>query len=177
MSPLQIRGDEKEQEHKGNSSKDHAEKDVANVPEGTSIPKHQQERRHVPQDVSYKASKIDKVTDVTAEMNINAAFAIKYDAFDAKGKIDFLNTSKVKESDVSFLFSVKVINQVIYDHTLTEIVPIATSSDGQSTLDAKAFTDIYGDCFISGFQEGGTFTAVISVKAKTEKKKRDIEAK
>ncbi|KAF5656400.1 hypothetical protein FCIRC_13676 [Fusarium circinatum] len=92
-------------------------------------------------------------------------------------KFDFLNTSKVKESDISFLFSVKVVNQVLYDYTLTEIVPIGIGDDEPAALDAQTFTDIYGDSFISGFQEGGTFTAVISVKAKSEKKKRDIKAK
>ncbi|KAH8807210.1 hypothetical protein F5884DRAFT_879992, partial [Xylogone sp. PMI_703] len=131
-------------------------------------------KNEIAQDVSYKASVVDKVTDITSSMNVNAAFGIKYDAWDAAGKVDFLNTSKVKESDISFLFSVKVVNQVIYDHSLTEIVPIATSEDG--ILDGKTFADIYGDCFISGFQEGGTFTAVISVKAKTEDKARKIKA-
>ncbi|KAH8173563.1 hypothetical protein LIA77_07818 [Sarocladium implicatum] len=123
----------------------------------------------VAQDVVYKTSIIDKVTDVTNEMNINAAFAIKYDAFDAKGKVGFVNTSKIKESDVTFLISVKVVNQVIHDHSLTHFQPI-------SGVEANNFTDVYGDCFVSGFQEGGTFTAVISVKAKTEAKAKEIIA-
>jgi hypothetical protein len=76
---------------------------------------------------------------------INAAFAIKYDAFDAKGKIGFLNTSKVKESDVTFLITVKVVNQVIHDHSLTQFQPI-------EGVEAKDFADVYGDCFVSGTQ-------------------------
>lgn len=64
--------------------------------------------------------------------------------------MDFLNTSKVKEADISFLFSVKVVNQVIYDHSLTEIQPLRTDEGSISTLDGKTFADIYGDCFISG---------------------------
>ncbi|KAJ2993956.1 hypothetical protein NUW58_g1683 [Xylaria curta] len=123
----------------------------------------------VAQDVVYKTSIIDKVTDVTNEMNINAAFAIKYDAFDAKGKVGFLNTSKVKEADVTFLISVKVVNQVIYDHSLIHFNPI----DG---VEPKNFTEVYGDSFVSGYQEGGTFTAVISVKARNESKARQIRA-
>jgi hypothetical protein len=132
--------------------------------------------KDIAQDVNYKASVVSKVTDITSSMNVNAAFGIKYDAWDAAGKVDFLNTAKVKESDISFLFSVKVVNQVIFDHSLTEIVPIGINDDGTSTMTDKQFADIYGDSFISGFQEGGTFTAVISVKAKTEEKKRKIEA-
>ncbi|KAF4466987.1 hypothetical protein FALBO_6136 [Fusarium albosuccineum] len=181
VSPRQYEAEQEEDSEEDSSEGDSSEKDVTKVgslsKKEISKPKRQETSSQIAQDVSYKATIIDKVTDVTSEMNINAAFAIKYDAFDAKGKMDFINTSKVKESDISFLFSVKVINQVIYDHTLTEIVPIATGSDRQTTLDAQAFTDIYGDSFISGFQTGGTFTAVISVKAKSEKKKRDIKAK
>ncbi|KAH0037799.1 hypothetical protein KCU78_g1609, partial [Aureobasidium melanogenum] len=124
--------------------------------------------RPVAQDVVYKTSIVDKVTDVTNEMNVNAAFSIKYDAFDAKGKVGFLNTSKVKEADVTFLISVKVVNQVIYDHSLIHFQPI----DG---VGAESFTEIYGDCFVSGYQEGGVFTAVISVKAKNENRSREIK--
>lgn len=76
-------------------------------------------------------------------VQINAAFSIKYDAFDAVGKVGFLNTSKVKEADVTFLISVKVVNQVIYDHSLIHFQPI----DG---VGAEDFTEVYGDCFVSG---------------------------
>ncbi|KAG9495533.1 hypothetical protein J7337_013782 [Fusarium musae] len=124
----------------------------------------------VAQDVVYKTSIVDKVTDVTNEMNVNAAFSIKYDAFDAKGKVGFLNTSKVKEADATFMISVKVVNQVIYDHSLINFQPI-------EGISAENFTEVYGDCFVSGYQEGGTFTAVISVKARTEDKSREIKAK
>ncbi|OCK80668.1 hypothetical protein K432DRAFT_327794 [Lepidopterella palustris CBS 459.81] len=125
--------------------------------------------QQVAQEVIYKTSVIDKVTDVTSAMNINAAFAIKYDTFDAKGKGDFINTSKVKESDISFMISVKVVNQVIYDYSLTRFQPI-------SGLKTTNFADVYGDCFISGFQEGGEFTAVISVKAKDADQASSIKA-
>lgn len=76
-------------------------------------------------------------------LKISAAFLIKYDNFDAKGKGDFLNTSKVKESDVSFMISVKVVNQVIQDHSLTKFNPI-------SGLKGQNFAEVYGDSFISG---------------------------
>lgn len=103
-------------------------------------------------------------------MNINAAFAIKNDAFDAKGKGGFVDTNKIKESDVSFLIHVKVTNQVVYDNTLTKFNPIAE-------LKGRPVTDVYGDCFISGFQEGGEFTAVISIKARERAKADSIKAK
>ncbi|KAF2421480.1 hypothetical protein EJ08DRAFT_682947 [Tothia fuscella] len=123
----------------------------------------------VAQEVTYKATIVDKVTDVTKAMNINAAFAIKYDSFNASGKGDFINTSKIKESDVSFMISVKVINQVIYDHALTKFNPIAEIKESN-------FADVYGDSFISGFQDGGEFTAVISVKARDRSQAQKIKA-
>ena len=91
---------------------------------------------------------------------------------------------------MTFLISVKVVNQVIYDHSLVQFQPV----DGAG---AESFTDVYGDCFISGkisvpqsvvqkfqyiypyflgYQEGGIFTAVISVKAKDESRARQIKA-
>lgn len=76
-------------------------------------------------------------------MQINAAFSIKYDTFNAEGKGDFINTSKIKESDASFMISVKVVNQVIYDHSLTKFHAI-------SGLKTNNFTDVYGDSFIAG---------------------------
>ncbi|KAK3933940.1 hypothetical protein QBC46DRAFT_400905 [Diplogelasinospora grovesii] len=121
------------------------------------------------QEVTYKTSVIDKVTDVTNAMNINPAFSIKYDAFDVKGKGDFINTSKVKESDISFMISVKVVNQVIYDHSLVKFDPIPE-------VKVENFAQVYGDSFISGFQEGGEFTAVISIKAKDRRKANKLKA-
>lgn len=49
----------------------------------------------------------------------------------------------MKEADVTFLISVKVVNQVIYDHSLIHFQPV-------EGVDAKNFTEIYGDSFVSG---------------------------
>lgn len=70
---------------------------------------------------------------------------------------------------MSFMIQVKVINQVIYDNTLTKFNPIPE-------LKGQNFAEIYGDCFISGFQDGGEFTAVISLKAKDRTKASKIKA-
>jgi hypothetical protein len=68
------------------------------------------------------------------------------------------------------MIHVKVINQVIYDNTLIKFSPISELKD------PKDFAGIYGDCFISGFQEGGEFVAVISVKAKNRSNAESIKA-
>jgi hypothetical protein len=76
----------------------------------------------------------------------------------------------VKEADLSFLISVKVVNQVIHDHSLTKFVPI-------EGVGSQRFLEVYGDSFINGYQQGGEFTAVISVTAKERNKKDIIKAK
>ena len=44
---------------------------------------------------------------------------------------------------MSFITTVKVVNQVIIDHSLTKFNQI-------TGLKPSSFTDVYGDCFISG---------------------------
>ncbi|GJD00002.1 hypothetical protein ColKHC_08827 [Colletotrichum higginsianum] len=121
-------------------------------------------------EITYKTSVIDKATDITSVMDINPAFSIKYDTFDAKGKGDFINISKVKESDISFLVSITVVNEVVEDYSLTKFDHIAD-------VKPEHFAEVYGDSFISGFQEGGEFTALISIKAKDRQKASIIKAR
>ena len=113
----------------------------------------------VAQSVAYKTSIIDKVTDVTDALNvcnnfmlsamkltkfqINAAFTVKYDKLNADGHGGLMNTNTIKSSDMSFMISVKVVNQIIMDHSLTKFVPI-------NGLRPNNFTSVYGDSFISG---------------------------
>ena len=54
-----------------------------------------------------------------------------------------MNTNKLKSSDMNFMISVRVVNQIIMDHSLTEFVPIAG-------MKPDMFTQVYGDSFISG---------------------------
>ncbi|KAF7541297.1 hypothetical protein G7054_g717 [Neopestalotiopsis clavispora] len=112
----------------------------------------------VSQQVTYKTTMIDKISDVTDALNISAAMTIKYDStISGKGQGDFLNAEKIKSSTVSYLISVKVVNQTITDRKLNKFWPV----DGVAPGD---FTEVYGDSFISGFQEGGEFNALISIK-------------
>lgn len=55
----------------------------------------------------------------------------------------FETLSKVKSSDLTYMVSVKVVNQVEHDATLTKFSPIPG-------LKAADFSNVYGDCFISG---------------------------
>ncbi|KAF3926813.1 hypothetical protein ABW20_dc0101301 [Dactylellina cionopaga] len=130
------------------------------------------DNRAVAQSVTYKTCIIEKTTDVTDEMNINGAFNIKYDQLQVDGSGRFINTNKIKDSDVSIMVSVKVVNQVIYDHALTKFQPIPNLKDASPQL----LVQIYGDSYISGWQEGGEFLAVISIKAKDRNDAQTITA-
>ena len=67
--------------------------------------------------------------------------------------IDF---DKFHNSDLNFLIHVKVNNRHLVAPDLTEFSPI----NGTSPSD---FTRLYGDTFISGFTEGGEFSALVSI--------------
>ncbi|SCO90002.1 uncharacterized protein FRV6_14130 [Fusarium oxysporum] len=127
---------------------------------GSGDVRQKQSEEEVPQSVIYKTSIIEKSTDVTDEMNINGAFNIKYDQLTADGSGKFINTNKIKESDVNIMVSVKVVNQIIYDHSLTKFNSITKFKDvSQKRL-----------------QEGGEFLAVISIKAKNRDEAHNIAA-
>ncbi|KAK6497177.1 hypothetical protein TWF506_004652 [Arthrobotrys conoides] len=131
-----------------------------------------EEVKHISQSVTYKTSIINKTTDVTGIMNITGAFSILNDQLQVEGSGKFIDTNKIKESDFSVMVSVKVVNQVIYDHALTKFQPIPNIKD----ISQKHLVEIYGDSFISGWQEGGEFLAVMSIKAKNRNESQDIAA-
>lgn len=80
-----------------------------------------------------------------------------------------MNESKIKNADLTFMVSCKVVNQIKMDQSLTKFTPVP----GLAPAD---FTRVYGDSFISGFQEGGEFTAIISIRAKDRTQANTIKA-
>jgi hypothetical protein len=72
------------------------------------------------------------------------------------GHASFVDSTEMKKADVNYFIHVRVTNQRLVADNVTEFCPIDHIDPGQ-------FTEIYGDCFISGFIEGGEFDAVISV--------------
>jgi hypothetical protein len=70
------------------------------------------------------------------------------------------------------MVSVKVVNQTIYDHSLNKFQPITHIKDASQ----QRLVEVYGDSFISGWQEGGDFLAVISIKAAKREDAQTIAA-
>lgn len=72
----------------------------------------------------------------------------------------YLDSSKVKESDINYFVQVKVVNQQLIadDATKFNVIP------NIPVTNQKRFTEVYGDSYISGFLEGGEFNALLSIK-------------
>ncbi|KAL7932791.1 hypothetical protein V8C35DRAFT_306790 [Trichoderma chlorosporum] len=122
----------------------------------------------VSQIVSYSSRFVDKLSDVTDAMNISASLSIKTATIGGAASGSFIDSDKFKESDMNFFIQVKVVNQVIFGEDYTEF---------QNVLPAGAdFTEVYGDTFISGFEEGGELNALISVKVSDKSKTFAIKA-
>ncbi|KAF0643184.1 hypothetical protein FPSE5266_07850 [Fusarium pseudograminearum] len=119
--------------------------------------------------VTYTSRFVSKLSEVTDEMNISGSLSIKYGAIGGSGKGSFIDSDKFKESDLNFFISVKVINQSINikDALIFQALP---------SVNDKNFVDVFGDCFISGFLEGGEFNALVSMKVLNKDKKTEIEA-
>ena len=76
----------------------------------------------------------------------------------AGASLDFVNSSKFIKSQVKYNINVKVTNQKLVAHDVTEFTPIPN-------VTASKFNEVYGDCFISGFLEGGVLNALIMKEA------------
>jgi len=68
-----------------------------------------------------------------------------------------VDTTKFIKSDARYSIQVKVTNQKLVADDVTEFTPIPN-------VPASKFNEIYGDCFISGFIEGGVLSALVLKK-------------
>jgi hypothetical protein len=62
---------------------------------------------------------------------------------------------------------VNVINQKLIGDQINEFMPIKNVQPWQ-------FQDVYGDCFISGFLEGGVFNAATSIELEGKSKVKEF---
>ena len=95
--------------------------------------------------------------------------SIKAGKFGGSGRGAFIDSDKFKQSDLNFYISVKVANQSINFKDALVYNPVGSVS-------AENFREVFGDSFISGFEEGGEFNALVSMKILNKAKKTDIQA-
>ncbi|KIP01750.1 hypothetical protein PHLGIDRAFT_96731, partial [Phlebiopsis gigantea 11061_1 CR5-6] len=120
--------------------------------------------------VSYCAKFVDRISELTDELNTSPYALIKRDATRGTGGVaPLIDPARFHDSDVNFLVRLTVVARHVLEPSLTEFAPI----DGVAPAD---FTRVYGDAFISGFAEGGEFTALVSVKLRGRATAEEVRA-
>lgn len=136
------------------------------------IPWSVEQARGTSQIVSFTAKFVDKLSEITDDMNLSPALAVKTRSLGVSGRGSYVNTDRFHESDVRFYISVKVVNQSINFKDALEFFPVRSVPID----DREKFNATFGDSFISGFLEGGEFNALVTIKILNDAKKKDIEA-
>lgn len=121
----------------------------------------------VSQVVDWSASFVDTVSDVTKKLDISGALSVNVDAIGSvKVSGHYVDDKALKESDATYDITVNVTNQRLEAPQVTQFSPI-------ENIEPSRFNEVYGDCFISGFLEGGLFHAVVNCKKIDQRDKLD----
>ncbi|KAI0103973.1 hypothetical protein GGR51DRAFT_523062 [Nemania sp. FL0031] len=126
---------------------------------------------NVGQNISYSSRSIEKVSDLVRSMNISAASSIKYGTISVFGNSLGLDEGRFATNDLNAVISVKVINQTVRSLGNAEFVALKGIE-----MDSGKFFEIYGDCYISGFIEGGDLHGIISAEYLEIPKKAEVES-
>ncbi|VUC37255.1 unnamed protein product [Clonostachys rosea] len=122
-----------------------------------------------PQIVTYSSRFVDKLSDVTDAMNISGSLSIKTSTIGGKASGSYVDSDKFKSSDINFHLQVRVTNQ-IHD---AKNYNVFNKIEG---LDGSRFSEVYGDSFISGWEEGGELNAIVSIKVLDKSKIFQVKA-
>ncbi|KAM7214161.1 hypothetical protein V8F06_010476 [Rhypophila decipiens] len=120
-------------------------------------------------EVEYSSQFVDKISDFTKIMNISAASTIKNGGDVVVGHSGTVDEAKFVEGDLNAIVSVNVISQT------TELVESAAFEPLKDVRDSKEFFEVYGDCYISGFIQGGELTGILSAKVPDGPAKVEVE--
>ncbi|KAK6497175.1 hypothetical protein TWF506_004650 [Arthrobotrys conoides] len=143
-------------------------KDVLDEASGTISRTVVDGQKEVSQTVTWDGSFVENSSDILKKLEVSGALTIKLDGLGGvSGKAAFVDSEDIKTADVRYSLNVKVTNQRLVADEMTQFVPIPHIEAGQ-------FTEIYGDCFISGFIEGGVFDALITITTADTKKKNSL---
>ena len=126
-------------------------------------------KKNVVQIVTFSSRMVDNMSDIVEALNISSSASIKYGTIKGAGSASIVNEKKVNQSDLNYIVTVKVTNE-------TSPVADKMTFNPINELDNKRFTDVFGDCFISGFTEGGEFSAIVSIKVDDKSKISAVKA-
>ncbi|EGX45522.1 hypothetical protein AOL_s00169g128 [Orbilia oligospora ATCC 24927] len=125
-------------------------------------------QKEVSQTVIWDASFVENSSDILKKLEVSGALTIKLDGLgQVSGKAAFIDSEDIKNADIKYEVNVKVTNQRLIAEDMTEFVPI-------DYIEAGRFTEVYGDCFISGFIEGGVFDALVTITTADTMKKNSL---
>ena len=125
--------------------------------------------KNVVQIVTYSSRLVDNMSDIVEALNISSSASIKYGTVKGAGSASIVNENKVNQSDLNYIVTVKVTNE-------TSPVADKMTFNPINELDNSKFTEVFGDCFISGFTEGGEFSAIVSIKVSDKSKVSAVKA-
>ena len=139
------------------------------VPATTVHPAELPPHKNVVQIVTYSSRMVDNVSDIVQALNISSSASIKYGTIKGAGSASIVNENKVNQSDLNYIVTVKVTNETspVADKMTFNPIP---------EMENSKFTDVFGDCFISGFTEGGEFSAIVSIKVTDKSKISAVKA-
>ncbi|KAL0256497.1 hypothetical protein SLS55_008892 [Diplodia seriata] len=127
------------------------------------------------QTVTYSTRAIDNVSDIMDALNISTAMSIKYGTIHGNASAGFVNENKVLDSQLNYIVSVKVNNENCLSSSHTHLHSGDMLFNPVDDMPPEHFTDVYGDAFISGFLEGGEFSAVISIQVADRSRLRRVK--
>ncbi|KIW70780.1 hypothetical protein PV04_03021 [Phialophora macrospora] len=126
----------------------------------------------IPQVVDYKTTVTNKVSDALENLNISAAASVKMGTVTASGSGAFVQEDKVRDSSLTYILTVKVMNDLVQPDTSAMTFNKVDAVYGSK----EQFINAYGDGFISGWVKGGEFNAIVSMVTKDTDSAEHIKA-
>ncbi|KAK0524345.1 hypothetical protein OC834_005576 [Tilletia horrida] len=123
----------------------------------------------ISQTVIFHSQFVNALSEITTDMGVSAGLSIKKGAVGGGGRASFIDSDRFSSSDLNYYISVKVINMSIAYKDALEF-------NNLENVSAADFRKVFGDCFISGFVEGGELNALISMQILNKVKSTDIKA-
>ncbi|KAL1638679.1 hypothetical protein SLS58_008711 [Diplodia intermedia] len=118
--------------------------------------------------VTFTSRSVDSLSDVTTDMNISAVVPIIHQS--RNGSVTGLpfDIRSFCEADLNYFLSVRVVTR--------QDRPGAAFAVPRPRDEADGLKNGFGDCFISGFLEGGQLSALVSVRLKDKDTSSQISA-
>ena len=125
--------------------------------------------RNTSQVVTYSSQFVEQLSDIVSSLNVSYSSSIKKGTIEVAGNSNAINEDKIKESDLNLVVSVQVVNQTTVLKDSAKFQELSGMK-----LNPQFFNDVFGDCYISGFIEGGNFSSIISIRSLDRSKTNSV---